>query len=231
MAKYKVIKKCNNKIKQLKEEGNIEDSLILELAKTAVWLTKCAEYYKNKKVPQADNAKEKEKYITMVKAFYNLKLKIVKLLLKTDRVEIVFYRPDRRKHAYSNINLCDEHKAKFEEQNDDNFIQFFYHNFKEILKCENCSVEKIKNYYCLYCLTITIDNISIKLNIPYTALNGESCVDKKFEIIDEKPNEGFYSGTKSIVKGVWILEDTTFSKEELKQHYKELKEILDKKEN
>ena len=74
-------------------------------------------------------------------------------------------------------------------------------------------------------------NVSIKLNMPYTSLNGESEVDKKFEIIEEKPLEGFYYENKQIVKTKWILDDTTFSKDELKKNFKELKELLNNNNN
>lgn len=95
MTKYKVIKKCNNRIIQLKKDEDIEGYLVLSLAKTALWLSKCAEYYKNKKIQQTDDIKEKQKYINMIKSFYELKLKIVKLLLKTNQVDIKFYKPKK----------------------------------------------------------------------------------------------------------------------------------------
>ena len=231
MTKYKVIKKCNNRIIQLKKDEDIEGYLVLSLAKTALWLSKCAEYYKNKKIQQTDDIKEKQKYINMIKSFYELKLKIVKLLLKTNQVDIKFYKPKKIRHAYSNIVLCDKHREIFESQNEYKLIQFFYHHFYEINKCEECSVDRIKNYYCLFCLTIMSGNVSIKLNMPYTSLNAESEVDKKFEIIEEKPLEGFYYENKQIVKTKWILDDTTFSKDELKKNFKELKELLNNNNN
>ena len=59
MTKYKVIKKCNNRIIQLKKDEDIEGYLVLSLAKTALWLSKCAEYYKNKKIQQTDDIKDR----------------------------------------------------------------------------------------------------------------------------------------------------------------------------
>ena len=46
--KDEVIRELDKEINNLRENGNIEDSLILELSKTAIWLTKFAEHYKNK---------------------------------------------------------------------------------------------------------------------------------------------------------------------------------------
>ena len=53
----------------------------------------------------------------------------------------------------------------------------------------------------------------------------------RFEIIEEKPLEGFYYENKQIVKTKWILDDTTFSKDELKKNFKELKELLNNNNN
>lgn len=69
MTKYKVIKKCNNRIIQLKKDEDIEGNLVLSLAKTALWLSKCAEYYKNKKIQQTDDIKEKTKIYKYDKEF------------------------------------------------------------------------------------------------------------------------------------------------------------------
>ena len=43
--------------------------------------------------------------------------------------------------------------------------------------------------------------------------------------------KGFYYENKQIVKTKWILDDTTFSKDELKKNFKELKELLNNNNN
>ncbi|MDO4536368.1 MAG: hypothetical protein Q4B63_11270, partial [Clostridium perfringens] len=214
MAKYKVIKKYNNKIKQLEEEGNIEDSLILELAKTAIWLTKCAEHYK-KKIGQTDDLEAKEKYLKLVKTFYDLKLKIAKLLLKTNRVQVEFFKP-KVKHKFMNLEICEKHKKALEESKT-NLISFLYqnNNFREIYHCKECSYDLERMFYCIYYLTIEVDDISIKLNIPYAFLKDEKEVKKSLKEDWKVRKEGFYYKDKCIVKKDEILEDITFSKEEL----------------
>ena len=171
--KDEVIRELDKEINNLRENGNTEDSLILELAKTAIWLTKCAEYYKNK-IAITKDLEKKNEYLVLVRTFYDLKLKIAKLLLKTDKVTIEFFRPKIR-HKLNNLKMCEIHQNEFEMSNAKELISFLYHenNFREIYHCDKCEYDLIRNFYCLYYLTIKVGDISIILYIHHVLLKDE----------------------------------------------------------
>ena len=228
--KDEVIRELDKEINNLRENGNTEDSLILELSKTAIWLTKCAEYYKSK-VVETENLEKKNEYLALIKTFYDLKLKIAKLLLKTDKVTINFFRPKVR-HKFDNLKMCEIHQNEFEKSNAKELISFLYHenNFREIYHCDKCEYDLIRNFYCLYYLTIKVGDISIILYIPHVLLKDEKEVNKSLKVINwKKGTEGVIFKDKSIFKGKAILKNISFSKKQFVNSFKELKLLLDNK--
>ena len=228
--KDEVIRELDKEINNLRENGNIEDSLILELSKTAIWLTKCAEYYKNK-IAITKDLEKKNEYLVLVRTFYDLKLKIAKLLLKTDKVTIEFFRPKIR-HKLNNLKMCETHKKEFEKSNAKELISFLYenNNFNEIYNCDKCEYDLIRNFYCLYYLTIKVGDISIILYIPHVLLKDEKEVNKSLKVINwKKGTEGVIFKDKSIFKGKAILKNISFSKKQFVNSFKELKLLLDNK--
>ena len=228
--KDEVIRELDKEINNLREDGNIEDSLILELSKTAIWLTKCAEHYKNKIAITKDSEKKNE-YLVLVRTFYDLKLKITKLLLKTDKITIEFFRPKIR-HKLNNLKMCEIHQNEFEMSNAKELISFLYHenNFREIYHCDKCEYDLIRNFYCLYYLTIKVGDISIILYIPHVLLKDEKEVNKSLKVINwKKGTEGVIFKDKSIFKGKAILKNISFSKKQFVNSFKELKLLLDNK--
>ena len=228
--KDEVIRELDKEINNLREDGNIEDSLILELSKTAIWLTKCAEHYKNKIAITKDSEKKNE-YLVLVRTFYDLKLKITKLLLKTDKITIEFFIPKIR-HKLNNLKMCEIHQNEFEMSNAKELISFLYHenNFREIYHCDKCEYDLIRNFYCLYYLTIKVGDISIIIYIPHALLKDEKEVNKSLKVIDwKKGTEGVIFKDKSIFKGKAILKNISFSKKQFVNSFKELKLLLDNK--
>ena len=228
--KDEVIRELDKEINNLRENGNIEDSLILELSKTAIWLTKCAEYYKNK-IAITKDLEKKNEYLVLVRTFYDLKLKITKLLLKTDKITIEFFRPKIR-HKLNNLKMCEIHQNEFEISNAKELISFLYHenNFREIYHCDKCEYDLIRNFYCLYYLTIKVGDISIILYIPHVLLKDEKEVNKSLKVINwKKGTEGVIFKDKSIFKGKAILKNISFSKKQFVNSFKELKLLLDNK--
>ena len=228
--KDEVIRELDKEINNLRENGNIENSLILELSKTAIWLTKCAEYYENKIAITKDSEKKNE-YLVLVRTFYDLKLKITKLLLKTDKITIEFFRPKIR-HKLNNLKMCEIHQNEFEMSNAKELISFLYHenNFREIYHCDKCEYDLIRNFYCLYYLTIKVGDISIILYIPHALLKDEKEVNKSLKVINwKKGTEGVIFKDKSIFKGKAILKNISFSKKQFVNSFKELKLLLDNK--
>ena len=228
--KDEVIRELDKEINNLRENGNTEDSLILELSKTAIWLTKCAEHYKSK-VVETENLEKKNEYLALIKTFYDLKLKIAKLLLKTDKVTINFFRPKVR-HKFDNLKMCETHKKEFEKSNAKELISFLYenNNFNEIYNCDKCEYDLIKGYYCLYCLTVKVGDISIIINIPHVLLKDEKEVNKNLKVISwKKGYEKIIFKDKNIFKGKAILKNISFSKKQFVNSFKELKLLLDNK--
>ena len=228
--KDEVIRELDKEINNLRENGNIENSLILELSKTAIWLTKCAEHYKNK-IAITKDLEKKNEYLVLVRTFYDLKLKITKLLLKTDKITIEFFRPKIR-HKLNNLKMCEIHQNEFEISNAKELISFLYHenNFREIYHCDKCEYDLIRNFYCLYYLTIKVGDISIILYIPHVLLKDEKEVNKSLKVINwKKGTEGVIFKDKSIFKGKAILKNISFSKKQFVNSFKELKLLLDNK--
>ena len=228
--KDEVIREIDKEINNLRENGNIEDSLILELSKTAIWLTKCAEYYKNK-IAITKDLEKKNEYLVLVRTFYDLKLKIAKLLLKTDKVTIEFFRPKIR-HKLNNLRMCEIHQNEFEKSNAKELISFLYHenNFREIYHCDKCEYDLIRNFYCLYYLTVKVGDISVIIYIPHALLKDEKEVNKSLKVISwQKGTEGVIFKNKSIFKGKAILKNISFSKKQFVNSFKELKSLLDNK--
>lgn len=228
--KDEVIRELDKEINNLRENGNIEDSLILELSKTAIWLTKCAEYYKNK-IAITKDLEKKNEYLVLVRTFYDLKLKIAKLLLKTDKVTIEFFRPKIR-HKLNNLKMCEIHQNEFEKSNAKELISFLYHenNFREIYHCDKCEYDLIRNFYCLYYLTVKVGDISVIIYIPHALLKDEKEVNKSLKVISwQKGTEGVIFKNKSIFKGKAILKNISFSKKQFVNSFKELKLLLDNK--
>ena len=228
--KDEVIRELDKEINNLRENGNIENSLILELSKTAIWLTKCAEHYKNKIAITKDSEKKNE-YLVLVRTFYDLKLKITKLLLKTDKITIEFFRPKIR-HKLNNLKMCEIHQNEFEMSNAKELISFLYHenNFREIYHCDKCEYDLIRNFYCLYYLTIKVGDISVIIYIPHALLKDEKEVNKSLKVINwQKGTEGVIFKDKSIFKGKAILKNISFSKKQFVNSFKELKLLLDNK--
>lgn len=214
--KDEVIRELDKEINNLRENGNIEDSLILELSKTAIWLTKCAEHYKNK-IAITKDLEKKNEYLVLVRTFYDLKLKIAKLLLKTDKVTIEFFRPKIR-HKLNNLRMCEIHQNEFEKSNAKELISFLYHenNFREIYHCDKCEYDLIRNFYCLYYLTVKVGDISVIIYIPHALLKDEKEVNKSLKVISwQKGTEGVIFKNKSIFKGKAILKNISFLKNSL----------------
>lgn len=228
--KDEVIRELDKEINNLRGNENIEDSLILELAKTAIWLTKCAEHYKSK-IAVTKDLEKKDEYLVLVRTFYDLKLKIAKLLLKTDKVTIEFFRPKVR-HKFINLKMCETHQNEFEKSNAKELISFLYHenNFKEIYNCDKCEYDLFRNFYCLYYLTVKVGDISVVIYIPHALLKDEKEVKKNLKVIRwQKGTEGITFKNKSIFKGKIILKNISFSKKQLVNNFKELKLLLDNK--
>ena len=128
--------------------------------------------------------------------------------------------------------MCEIHQNEFEMSNAKELISFLYHenNFREIYHCDKCEYDLIRNFYCLYYLTIKVGDISIIIYIPHALLKDEKEVNKSLKVINwKKGTEGVIFKDKSIFKGKAILKNISFSKKQFVNSFKELKLLLDNK--
>lgn len=236
--KYNKYKKENKKvaIKKAKETKNINDmsreifkenfkkllaswykidsklGVTFELAFWIVWVSRWA---KENQLKAFAAKSKKEEYLSKVNCLYKLKNHGIELLLKSDSKVLGFYRPENC-DKYIDLLFCESHYEYWCSEREFNYIskwEYFKDNIKQILRCKDCSVKIIKDYYSLFYLEIRsprIPDYTFGFHTPYgIGKNIFSNVGKIPKII-HKEQDGIFRFGRSLFEDEKIIYRETF---------------------
>lgn len=155
-----------NKEKYFFLAEDIEAGIVFSLC---FWTQIINRWAKQNIVLARNATKRKEYFESRAAILYSLKNRAVKVLQHSKYANLSFYRPKNPDKIF--LVMCDEHYACFRG--------FFNHcnwtpldeyncNPKTYDSCPDCSVERIKDYYSLFFLRVTLPNsTSFSFHTPY----------------------------------------------------------------
>ncbi|WP_018662016.1 hypothetical protein [Heyndrickxia acidiproducens] len=104
--------------------------------------------------------------------FYQMKNQSLRRLIRTPFAILSFYRPDQPDKIV-HLNFCTRHFELWMNEKEFDYVtkrDFYEENKTAILKCPQCHVERIKDYYSLYYLTVgheSLQNGHFSFHTPY----------------------------------------------------------------
>jgi len=124
-----------------------------ELAFWIVWVSRWA---KENQLKAFAAKSKKDEYLIQVNFLYKLKNQGIELLLKSNFKTLGLYRPEDC-DKYTDLSFCENHYEYWCSEREFMYIpkwEYFENNIKQILRCKDCTVNIIKDYYSLFYLEI-----------------------------------------------------------------------------
>lgn len=205
------------------KEVNLELAYTYQLSFWTMWLNRLAKTFQEKSVRSKYKTAE---YLKKKEECYLLKNEAIKLLLTSKYAKVKFYRP---KHPDKiNIHFCEHHLDMWFFEREFGYVgkmEYFETHKKEILKCKNCDIDFKEDYYSLYLLNISCDELDFNFSFHTPFLAGEGIFDNisNYELLDEgshfENEEGLFRFGRSITNEEGVI----FTEVKIKKYFEEAK--------
>lgn len=219
----------NTELVGMKEKWNQVDEELFVTFNLAFWTMWCSRMAKQFQEKAHNAVKKANEYNTKKEYFYKLKNTAIDMLLDSKYTKLSFYRPEDPDKIY--ISFCDNHYEDWCEQRRWGYMDkwdYYYLNRDRVDNCKNCNVDREKDYYSLYYLDIShneLSDIKFSFHTPYPIATDKFPHPNKLKKVHHKENqEGLFRFGRSLVDEEVIV----FTDKKIEKYLLEALDLFDK---
>lgn len=208
-----------NEWKAMLKQWYKDDPIVGASLQLAFWTMWVNRYAKEMQIKEINAIKKAVDYREKKELFYHLKGEAIKELIKSPLCKIQFYRPEDP-DKISNLAYCPHHYECWVEERKFDYISkwdFFWMNEKDIKKCPSCSFNVQKDYYSLFFLSISFDDIKFSFHVPYQIGTDIFPNPKQLENVIHEEQEGFFR----FGRGLFDSEKIIFNEKNILKYFQE----------